>query len=64
MTGSLTSKLHDTLRKAESDKLFEDSMSRLENKQTDMNRERSARFGSTVRRIVESSVSSSKVDGQ
>ncbi len=64
MTGSLASKLHDTLRKAESDKLFEDSMSRLENKQTDMNRERWARFGSTVRRIVESSVSSSKVDGQ
>lgn len=56
MNDPLSSKLLATLRKAESDKLFEDSMSRLEMKQTDRNRERWTRFGSTVRRIVESSI--------
>jgi hypothetical protein len=56
MNDLLKTKLLATLQKSESDKLFEDSMSRLEMKQTEKNRERWTRFGSAVRRIVESSI--------
>lgn len=51
-SNTLTDKLIKTLQKAHSDKLFEDSMSRLETKRTDQNRNKWISFGNQVDRIV------------
>ena len=51
-TNTLTDKLRKTSQKAHSNKLFEDSMSRLETKRTDKNRKKWISFGNQVDRIA------------
>ncbi len=51
-SNTLTDKLRKTLQKTHSNKLYEDSMSRLETKRTDKNKKKWISFGNQVEHII------------